>query len=135
MHLELELTASLLIGWLLWLLYSRRMTRYLVLGFGALALYYQMGNYLEGVRMLLTPGDLACHSEYTPACWIDRNMGGKRVYATGSTGFWLNAFTDTPQVVGCCEQGQSIVPPARARRRDLSDPAAQRIADPCAAPR
>src|SRR6516225_7640758 len=85
------------------------MTRYLVLGFGALALYYQMGNYLEGVRMLLTPGDLACHSEYTPACWIDRNMGGKRVYATGSTGFWLNAFTDTPQVVGCCEQGQTMV--------------------------
>jgi hypothetical protein len=109
MHLELELAAALLIGWLLWLLYSRRLTRYLVLGFGALALYYQVGNYLEGARVLLTPDNLASHSEYTSARWIDRNMGGKRVYATGSTGFWLNAFTDTPQVVGCCDQGRSIV--------------------------
>jgi hypothetical protein len=109
MHLELELAASLLIGWLLWLLYSRRQTRYLVLGFGALAMYYQVGNYLEGARVLLTPDDLGSHSEYTSARWIDRNMGGKRVYATGSTGFWLNAFTDTPQVVGCCDQGRSMV--------------------------
>jgi hypothetical protein len=108
LHLELELAASLLIGWFLWLLYSRRLTRYLVLGFGALVLYYQMGNYLEGARVLLTPDNLASHSEYTSALWIDQHMVGKRVYATGSTGFWLNAFTDTPQVVGCCDQGRSM---------------------------
>jgi hypothetical protein len=48
------------------------------------------------------------HSEYTSARWIDANMGGRRVYATGSTGFWLNAFTDTPQMAGCCEQGRSM---------------------------
>jgi hypothetical protein len=34
-------------------------------------------------------------------------MGSRRIYATGSTAFWLNAFTDTPQLVGCCDQGRS----------------------------
>jgi hypothetical protein len=109
LHLELELAASLCIGWLLWLLYRGRLTRYVVLGFGALALYYQSGNYLEGARVLLTPDDVRSHSEYTSARWIDEHLGGKRIYATGSTNFWLNAFTDTPQVVGCCDQGQSML--------------------------
>lgn len=108
LHLELEMGASLLLGCLMWLLYRARMTRYAILGFGAIALYFQVGNYLEGARVLLTPDDLASHSEYTSAKWIDENLGGKRVYATGSTGFWLNAFSDTPQVVGCCEQGQTM---------------------------
>jgi hypothetical protein len=51
----------------------------------------------------------ATRSEYTSARWLDANMGGRRVYATGSTGFWLNAFTDTPQMTGCCEQGRSML--------------------------
>jgi hypothetical protein len=26
----------------------------------------------------------------------------------GSTSFWFNAFTDTPQMIGCCDQSQSM---------------------------
>jgi hypothetical protein len=35
-------------------------------------------------------------------------LKGGRVYVTGSTAFWLNAFSATPQLVGCCDQGQSM---------------------------
>jgi hypothetical protein len=33
-------------------------------------------------------------------------MRGQRVYLAGSDAFWLNVFSDMPQVEGCCDQGQ-----------------------------
>jgi hypothetical protein len=108
LHLEMELGACLVLGWLLWLLYRWSWTRYAVIGFGALALAYQIHMYRGWARWGLTPQDPAAHSEYTSARWIGQNLGGRRVYAAGSTSFWLNAFTDTPQVLGCCDQGLSM---------------------------
>ena len=52
--------------------------------------------------------NLEKRSEYTTARWLDANMNGGRVYVTGSTAFWLNAFSSTPQLNGCCDQGQSL---------------------------
>ena len=43
--------------------------------------------------------------EYQSAMWFDRNMAGARVFAPGSVSFWMNVFTDTPQLGGCCDQG------------------------------
>ena len=109
MHLELELGAALLLGWAACLLYQQRLARYAMLGFGALVIYHQINWYRMGANTLLPADDLASHSEYTSAKWIRENLGERRIYATGSTGFWLNAFTDAPQVVGCCDQGRSMV--------------------------
>ena len=40
-------------------------------------------------------------SEYQVAHWLSENiLEGERVYATGSHSFWLNAFSDIPQVSG-----------------------------------
>jgi hypothetical protein len=108
MHLELEMGAALLLGWGLWFLCQQKWTRYAVLGFGALACYHQLTWYRMGAQSLLTPDELGSHSEYTSAKWVGDNLGGRRIYATGSTGFWLNAFTETPQLVGCCEQGRTV---------------------------
>ena len=36
---------------------------------------------------------------------VRRPHAGQRVFAAGSTAFWLNAWSDTPQVTGCCLPG------------------------------
>jgi hypothetical protein len=109
LHLEMELGIAFVLAWLLWLVYrSSRYARYAVVLFGAAAIYYQAGNYRWRARLDLKPADPTVRSEYTSARWLDSNLHGQRVYATGSTGFWLNAFTDTPQMTGCCDQGNSM---------------------------
>ncbi|MFB3778943.1 MAG: hypothetical protein ACE141_15095 [Bryobacteraceae bacterium] len=42
--------------------------------------------------------------EYRLARWFDRNMHGRRVFAPGSAGFFLNVFNDTPQMAGGVDQ-------------------------------
>jgi hypothetical protein len=109
LHLEMELGIALVAAWLLWLFYrSGRSARYVLAVFGLAAMYYQVGHYRWRARMDLKPVDPTTRSEYTSAHWLDTHMNGRRVYATGSTGFWLNAFTDTPQMTGCCDQGNSM---------------------------
>jgi hypothetical protein len=109
LHLELEMGAALVLAWGLGAAFEWRWTRYAVLIFGLAFGISQFRTYRWRARMDLSPVNLEKHSEYTSARWLDANMDGRRVYATGSTGFWLNAFTDTPQMVGCCEQGRSMV--------------------------
>jgi hypothetical protein len=109
LHLELEMGAALVLAWGLGAAFEWRWTRYAVLIFGLAFGVSQFRTYRWRARMDLSPVNLEKHSEYTSARWLDANMGGRRVYATGSTGFWLNAFTDTPQMVGCCEQGRSML--------------------------
>jgi len=42
--------------------------------------------------------------EYRAAKWLDDHAQGARVFAPGSIGLWMNLFTETPQMVGCCDQ-------------------------------
>ena len=42
--------------------------------------------------------------EHRVAQWFDRNMNGRRVFAPGSVGFFLNVFNDTPQFAGGVDQ-------------------------------
>lgn len=109
LHLEMELGIALALAWLMWLLFrSGRYARYALFAFGLGAIYYQLDHYQWRADLDLKPSDPAGRSEYTSARWVDANLHGLRVYATGSTGFWLNAFTDTPQMTGCCDQGNSM---------------------------
>jgi hypothetical protein len=45
--------------------------------------------------------------EYKTAKWLDVHMPGSRVFAPGTIGFWLNAFSDTPQLTGGFDNGIS----------------------------
>jgi hypothetical protein len=54
---------------------------------------------------LIQPLDVRNTVEYREAKWFDQNMSGRRVFAPGSVSFWVNVFTDTPQLGGCCDQG------------------------------
>lgn len=64
-------------------------------------LVYQHGY----ARKLIQPIDIRKTIEYEEAKWFDENMAGRRVFAPGSISFWMNVFTDTPQLGGCCDQG------------------------------
>jgi hypothetical protein len=54
---------------------------------------------------LVRPIQIESTIEYRAAKWFDRHMQGKRVFVPGSVGFFLNAFTDTPQFAGGFDQG------------------------------
>ncbi|MFQ5812380.1 MAG: hypothetical protein ACE5I2_04205 [Anaerolineae bacterium] len=44
--------------------------------------------------------DISQTSEYRISRWLEDNADGGRAYATGTHGFWLNAFSNVPQVRG-----------------------------------
>lgn len=66
---------------------------------------FQFVQYRLYARKLIRGIDITRTSEYKTAMWFDQHMREGRVMVPGSTTFWLNAFTDTPQMTGCCEQG------------------------------
>jgi hypothetical protein len=108
LHLEMELAACLLLGWMASLVYRQRRIRYAVVGLIVAASIFQLQHYRKRARLDLTPVNPMTRSEYTTARWLDAHMDGQRVFALGSTAFWLNAFTDTPQVTGCCDQNEAL---------------------------
>jgi hypothetical protein len=56
-------------------------------------------------RDLELPIDISKTAEYRISHWLGGNLPGRRVFAPGSTGFWMNAFSDTPMIVGGFENG------------------------------
>lgn len=64
----------------------------------------QFVAYASYTRRLIRPVDITATSEYKTARWFDQHMRDSRVMVPGSTTFWLNVFTDTPQLEGCCLQ-------------------------------
>jgi hypothetical protein len=58
-------------------------------------------------RMDAAPVNRAGLIEAETADWFDANMHGERVWASGSDSFWMNAFTSTPQLGGCCDQAST----------------------------
>jgi len=110
LHLEMEMGACILFGMALWVLYSLipRWVRPIVLVLCLPAVVLQFHHYRARAHYDLQYADIAKRSEFTSARWVDANLRNGRVFAGGSTGFWLNAFTDTAQLTGCCDQGLSM---------------------------
>jgi hypothetical protein len=110
LHLEFEMGACLLLGVACWALYTLlpRWTMPVLLAICLGPMVVQWGNYRWRAHLDTQRADLEKRSEYTTARWLDANLKGGRVYVTGSTAFWLNAFSATPQLIGCCDQGQSM---------------------------
>jgi hypothetical protein len=61
-------------------------------------------QYRHYARSIIRPIDMRRTLEYQEARWFDANAHGARVEAPGTVSFWMNVFTDTPQLIGCCEQ-------------------------------
>lgn len=69
---------------------------------GALVL---AGYGAHEARNWIRPAEIADKVEYQVARWLEENLPGRRVFATGSIRFWLNAFADNPQLGGGFDQG------------------------------
>lgn len=66
---------------------------------------HQLRVYRFYNRNLAAPFDISNAVEYRLAHWLDTHHGDRRVFAPGSIAFWMNAWTDTPQMTGCCLPG------------------------------
>jgi hypothetical protein len=105
-HLAMEMGFILCVVFGLRLAIGRRRTpaKAAAIAF-ALLCVVQLIQYITYARSLVRPIDITRTSEYKTARWFDRHMRESRVMVPGSTTFWLNVFTDTPQLTGCCPQG------------------------------
>jgi hypothetical protein len=56
-------------------------------------------------RDMERPIDIDRTTEYRISHWLGDRMPGRRVFAPGSVGFWMNAFSDTPMIVGGFDNG------------------------------
>lgn len=61
--------------------------------------------YRHYARGMILPFEIEKTVEHQAATWLQSNLPGRRVFATGSVQFWLNAFADNPQVGGGFAQG------------------------------
>ncbi len=82
--------------------------RVALLAGGVLFLGFEIQSLRFFARKIIRPIDGTYLSEYRTAKWLEQNAPGQRVYAAGSTMFWMNAFADIPQVTGCCEQSIAL---------------------------
>jgi hypothetical protein len=105
-HLAMEMGFMLSLVFIVRLLLQRWMAlRQPAAVIFALLCVFQFLQYRSYARRLIHGIDITQTSEYKTARWFDRNMRDSRVMVPGSTTFWLNVFTDTPQLTGCCPQG------------------------------
>jgi hypothetical protein len=72
---------------------------------GLAAAGWQVQNYRRYARTILQPADMPRTSEFKVSRWFASHAHGARVLVPGSMAYWLNNFTDTPQLTGCCDQG------------------------------
>ena len=61
-------------------------------------------------RRMIQPIAIRQTSEYQVAQWFGSHTSGGRVFAPGTTSYWMNAFVDTPQFNGGFDPGL-IIPP------------------------
>jgi hypothetical protein len=52
----------------------------------------------------IQPVEIQKTVEYEIARWFSDNLPGRRVFVEGSTRFWLNVFSDNPQIGGATDQ-------------------------------
>jgi hypothetical protein len=121
-HLEMEMALALLVPLVLATLWPR-LSRSARMGLACamlVACCYAFVRYERYARRMIRPAAIEQTIEYRVAHWLERNAAGRRVMAPGSIGFFLNAFTDTPQVAGGFDQGAVNPLAAHVRYQILS---------------
>lgn len=110
-HLEMDMAFCVLVSFVLWPRLRDMLARMprragavaacaAAIGCIAIAVHqHRMANEME------RPIDIRSTIEYQTARWLDTNLPGRRVFAPGTIGFWLNAFSDAPQLTGGFDNG------------------------------
>jgi hypothetical protein len=107
-HLEMELALALLLGLVLDAAIRRLPERAAALGtvLLMLALIWPLKSYRGYASYgLIKSIDITTTSEWRTAQWLNQHWSGGRVLLPGSTGYWLTAFSDTPEIWGGFDQG------------------------------
>jgi hypothetical protein len=106
-QLEFEMAFAGLTAWIAGSVYDRSPKRFrIVLASVLIALCGYQAVFLRRLAKRETrPIDITRTIEYRMAEWFNDHMGGRRVFAPGNVSLWMNLFTETPQMVGCCDQG------------------------------
>jgi len=90
---------------LLWPLVKPGRLRNFVLCLSAMAVVALAISQHRTAREWEQPIDITTTIEYKSARWLAAHMPEARVFAPGTIGFWLNAFTDNPQITGGFDNG------------------------------
>ena len=108
-HLQMEMALCPLAAFAIAPVFEQlwRYPRYAFILVLAVCCFLQVKHYRRAARWWARPIDIQNTSEYKAAHWIDQNLNGRRVFVPGSVYFWLNAFTDAPQLAGGFDQGLS----------------------------
>jgi len=106
-HLVMEMGLAFLLGLGLKLLIDRLPSRgKRVVAWTLLALcIYPAARYAAYAQRLIRPVDVRTTIEYQEAKWLERQGFDGRVFVSGSTRFFMNAFTDIPQMGGGFDPG------------------------------
>lgn len=109
-QVEFEMAFLALAVWIGKLVCDRlpRRLRIAVVAAFALTCGYQVIRFRKFAWRETRPIDITRTVEYRMAKFFDASMEGRRVYAPGNVSLWMNMFTETPQMEGCCEQGTPV---------------------------
>ena len=106
-HLEMDMAFWVALAFLAWP-WVARIPRRAAWGVGiaaALACVPFVVHQRRAAREWGKPIDIRTTIEYKTAKWLEANMPGQRVFAPGTIGFWLNAFSDAPELAGGFDNG------------------------------
>jgi hypothetical protein len=112
-HLVLEMAVALLLGGIVAAILQTPV-KWIRLTIAAALLVVagvQFVNYQAFAQHTILRGPITGRSEYKVARWFAENAAGARVYVPGSMAYWLNTFTDTAQLTGCCDQNELFSAP------------------------
>jgi len=106
-QMEFEMPCAALLAWIGKLVYDRspKALRLALIALLAVACIYAGKQFRRFAKQQTRPIDIAGAIEYRMARWFDAHMQGRRVFAPGNVALWMNLFTETPQMAGCCDQG------------------------------
>jgi hypothetical protein len=106
-HLEMDLAFWLAVALIAGPAYARLPRRAATILVCAMALaavpiwIYQ----LQRAHGMEKPIDIQSTAEYRVSRWLGEHLPGRRVFAPGTIGFWMNAFSDTPMLTGGFDNG------------------------------
>lgn len=101
--LEMDMGVAILAAWLFVWLIEKVLPRIkqVVFVFAAISIMlFPLKYYQASWKITSAHKDISQTSEYRLASWLAKNSNNLRVFATGSSAFWLNTFVDVPQLRG-----------------------------------
>ncbi len=105
-HLAMEIGACFLLACAFLAIGQYRQRIYYAALIGLLCVsFFQVKRYRRFADKETRAFDVTGTIEYQTSRWFAEHMPGQRIYAAGSTAFWMNVWSDTPQVTGCCLPG------------------------------